>query len=89
MISFGSGQARADVACGVRSIRCGPVPDAGEPDVLRRPQAYLRYRVLDIPPAVHCLFRQQVALLVAVGPALNRPGRRARLQAPSSIRLSS
>jgi hypothetical protein len=30
MISFGSGQARADVACGVRSIRCGPVPDAGD-----------------------------------------------------------
>lgn len=41
------------------SISSGRLWTASEPDILRRPQAYSRYRELCIPPVFRCSFNDK------------------------------
>ena len=72
---------RAKIVDPSGSIRSGRLWAGGEPDMLRRPQAYSRYRVLCI--RAFCVARSTtVTMLVALADKLNTASRSATLQPP-------
>jgi hypothetical protein len=80
---------RSKIVDPLGSISSGRLWAGGEPDILRRPQAYSRYRVLCIPPVLHRPFQRPVTMLVTLADRLNPASRRATLQRRSRTVLPS